>query len=61
MAAARAMAGQRHVVMLGDSIFDNAAYIAGGPDVRFRRFNARQRLRWQCSTMQSGALPRLME
>lgn len=23
-----------HVVLLGDSIFDNAAYIAGGPDVR---------------------------
>jgi GDSL-like Lipase/Acylhydrolase family len=23
-----------HVVLLGDSIFDNAAYVAGGPDVR---------------------------
>ena len=23
----------RHVVLLGDSIFDNAAYVAGGPDV----------------------------
>jgi hypothetical protein len=22
-----------HVVLLGDSIFDNAAYVAGGPDV----------------------------
>jgi lysophospholipase L1-like esterase len=23
----------RHIVLLGDSIFDNAAYVAGGPDV----------------------------
>ena len=23
-----------HVILLGDSVFDNAAYIAGGPDVR---------------------------
>jgi lysophospholipase L1-like esterase len=23
-----------HIVLLGDSIFDNAAYVAGGPDVR---------------------------
>jgi lysophospholipase L1-like esterase len=23
-----------HVILLGDSIFDNAAYVAGGPDVR---------------------------
>src|SRR5690349_5483722 len=23
----------RHVVLLGDSIFDNAAYVGGGPDV----------------------------
>jgi len=23
----------RHVVLLGDSIFDNAAYVHGGPDV----------------------------
>jgi hypothetical protein len=22
-----------HVVLLGDSTFDNAAYVAGGPDV----------------------------
>ncbi|HEX6372708.1 MAG TPA: hypothetical protein VF006_27555 [Longimicrobium sp.] len=22
-----------HVVLLGDSIFDNASYVAGGPDV----------------------------
>ena len=27
------MSGGRHVVLLGDSIFDNAAYIGGGPDV----------------------------
>jgi hypothetical protein len=23
-----------HLVLLGDSIFDNAAYVPGGPDVR---------------------------
>ena len=23
----------KHIVLLGDSIFDNAAYVAGGPDV----------------------------
>jgi hypothetical protein len=23
----------RHIVLLGDSIFDNAAYVPGGPDV----------------------------
>jgi hypothetical protein len=26
-------APMRHVVLLGDSVFDNAAYVAGGPDV----------------------------
>lgn len=26
-------ASMSHVVLLGDSIFDNAAYVAGGPDV----------------------------
>jgi lysophospholipase L1-like esterase len=25
-----------HIVLLGDSIFDNAAYVAGGPDVRMQ-------------------------
>ena len=30
----------RHVVLLGDSIFDNAAYVAGGPDV-LRQLRAR--------------------
>ncbi len=25
--------GDRHIVLVGDSIFDNAAYVAGGPDV----------------------------
>jgi lysophospholipase L1-like esterase len=25
-----------HVVLLGDSIFDNAAYVVGGPDVRMQ-------------------------
>jgi hypothetical protein len=29
-----------HVVLLGDSIFDNSAYVAGGPDV-VRQFQAR--------------------
>ena len=23
----------KHIVLLGDSIFDNAAYVSGGPDV----------------------------
>jgi len=23
----------KHIVLLGDSIFDNAAYVAGGPEV----------------------------
>ena len=27
------MQSPRHIVLLGDSIFDNAAYVAGGPDV----------------------------
>ena len=26
-------AKMKHVVLLGDSVFDNAAYVAGGPDV----------------------------
>ncbi|MGM0931542.1 MAG: GDSL-type esterase/lipase family protein [Actinomycetota bacterium] len=30
---ANASAGAGHVVLLGDSVFDNAAYVAGGPDV----------------------------
>jgi GDSL-like Lipase/Acylhydrolase family len=32
-ADAASEAPMRHVVLLGDSIFDNAAYVAGGPDV----------------------------
>jgi hypothetical protein len=32
-ADARDAAWMRHIVLLGDSIFDNAAYVAGGPDV----------------------------
>src|SRR5688500_14337329 len=27
------MSGTGHVVLLGDSIFDNGAYVSGGPDV----------------------------
>lgn len=26
----------RHIVLLGDSVFDNAAYVHGGPDVRLQ-------------------------
>ena len=26
-------APMKHIVLLGDSVFDNAAYVAGGPDV----------------------------
>jgi lysophospholipase L1-like esterase len=32
-AANAAETSMKHVVLLGDSIFDNAAYVAGGPDV----------------------------
>jgi hypothetical protein len=31
--AVKGEAGGGHVVLLGDSIFDNAAYVSGGPDV----------------------------
>jgi hypothetical protein len=31
--AAEAPGSSGHVVLLGDSVFDNAAYVAGGPDV----------------------------
>jgi GDSL-like Lipase/Acylhydrolase family len=38
-----------HVVLLGDSIFDNAAYVGGGPDVVAQ---LRQELpHWQCSLL----------
>jgi hypothetical protein len=30
---AKDLAAMKHVVLLGDSVFDNAAYISGGPDV----------------------------
>ena len=33
VAGAASGAPMKHVVLLGDSIFDNAAYVAGGPDV----------------------------
>jgi hypothetical protein len=32
-AAAQVVRPMKHIVLLGDSIFDNAAYVAGGPDV----------------------------
>jgi lysophospholipase L1-like esterase len=37
-----------HIVLLGDSIFDNAAYVAGGPDV-IRQLNARLPDTWQAT------------
>jgi hypothetical protein len=41
--------GTAHVVLLGDSIFDNAAYVSGGPDVITQ---LRQELPgWQCSLL----------
>src|SRR5205085_1168818 len=33
------MAQQSHVVLLGDSIFDNGAYTHGAPDVLYTRHN----------------------
>jgi hypothetical protein len=32
-AFAQGQAPMTHIILLGDSIFDNAAYVAGGPDV----------------------------
>ena len=37
-----------HIVLLGDSIFDNGAYVAGGPDV-IRQLKARLPDRWQAT------------
>lgn len=37
-----------HVVLLGDSIFDNAAYVAGGPDV-VTQLRARLPATWQAT------------
>lgn len=37
-----------HIVLLGDSIFDNAAYVRGGPDV-VRQLRARLPEGWQAS------------
>jgi GDSL-like Lipase/Acylhydrolase family len=37
-----------HIVLLGDSIFDNAAYVAGGPDV-IRQLRARLPDGWQAT------------
>jgi hypothetical protein len=33
MADSEADAPMKHIILLGDSVFDNAAYVAGGPDV----------------------------
>jgi hypothetical protein len=41
-----------HIVLLGDSIFDNAAYVAGGPDV-VRQLKARLPNGWQ-ATLRAG-------
>jgi hypothetical protein len=32
-AGTEADAPMKHIILLGDSVFDNAAYVAGGPDV----------------------------
>jgi hypothetical protein len=37
-----------HVILLGDSIFDNAAYVAGGPDV-MRQLQARLPKEWRAT------------
>src|SRR5690349_4860073 len=37
-----------HVVLLGDSVFDNAAYVPGGPDV-IRQVRERLPADWQAS------------
>jgi hypothetical protein len=37
-----------HIVLLGDSIFDNAAYVRGGPDV-VRQLRAKLPERWKAS------------
>jgi GDSL-like Lipase/Acylhydrolase family len=37
-----------HVVLLGDSVFDNAAYVAGGPDV-VRQLRELLPARWQAT------------
>ncbi|HYD98015.1 MAG TPA: SGNH/GDSL hydrolase family protein [Alphaproteobacteria bacterium] len=37
-----------HIVLLGDSIFDNAAYVAGGPDV-VRQLRAKLPAGWQAT------------
>ena len=48
-APARAQAGATgHVVLLGDSVFDNKAYVAGGPDV-VAQLRARLPASWRAS------------
>src|SRR4051794_41899424 len=37
-----------HVVLLGDSVFDNAAYVPGGPDV-IRQVRERLPAEWEAS------------
>jgi hypothetical protein len=45
----------RHVVLLGDSVFDNAAYVRGGPDVVAQR---RWTERWWATWRGSSGAPR---
>jgi hypothetical protein len=51
-----------HVVLLGDSIFDNAAYVRGGPDV-VKQLRAKLPLDWRASlvavdgAVTSGSIP----
>ncbi|HEY0113650.1 MAG TPA: SGNH/GDSL hydrolase family protein [Allosphingosinicella sp.] len=47
-----------HVVLLGDSIFDNAAYVRGGPDV-VRQLREKLPFQWQASLLAvDGAVTR---
>jgi hypothetical protein len=39
-----------HVILLGDSIFDNAAYVSGGPDV-VSQLRAALPAGWQASLL----------
>src|SRR3954470_24212641 len=49
VASARAQPGAAgHVVLLGDSVFDNKAYVAGGPDV-IAQLRARLPAGWRAS------------
>lgn len=44
-----------HVVLLGDSVFDNEAYIAGGPDV-VTQLRGHLPVGWRCTLAADGAV-----